>query len=206
VLIWPEKHFARFHDWNVLRLKRLEETCICGQSIDPRIIDDFDQTVWCSRACFEDVALRCGLIKPNALVYQRDHGVCAMCGADAGAATRALERIRQVDRWDFRLTYAENHERTSAARSAAFLILDAWGVSEETRSLWDADHIVPVIEGGGGCGLSNYRTLCVSCHRGETAQLASRRAERRRAARPLSIQISRAAERVSRPPRTKAVR
>ena len=63
-------------------------------------------------------------------------------------------------------------------RAAAFLILDAWGVSEETRSLWDADHIVPVVEGGGGCGLGNYRTLCVVCHRGETALLASRRAGR----------------------------
>jgi hypothetical protein len=107
-----------------------------------------------------------------------------MCGSDAGTATRVLHHIRKVDRWDFRLTYLEN-ERTAIARDAVFLILNAWGISDESRSLWDADHIVPVIEGGGGCGIDNYRTLCVSCHRGETSDLATRRAERRRAQRPL---------------------
>jgi 5-methylcytosine-specific restriction protein A len=191
MLNWPERHFERFHDWDLLRRARLEQSCLCGNAIDPRIIDDFDESVWCSRECFEDVALRCGLIKAPTLVYRRDHGVCAKCGADAGTAMRVLERIRQVDRWDFSESYTENHERTASARAAAFLILDAWGVFEETRSLWDADHIIPVVEGGGGCGLGNYRTLCVSCHRGETTQLASRRAERRRASRDLPGTTSR---------------
>lgn len=51
---------------------------------------------------------------------------------------------------------------------------------------WDADHIVPVVEGGGGCGLDNYRTLCIWCHRDETAALAKRRAQARQdAQRPL---------------------
>ena len=173
---WPDQHFERFHDWDVVRRTRMGETCVCGDAIDPQIIDDFEESVWCSRACFEDVALRCGLIKAAPLVYERDRGICALCGADADLATRVLDRIRQVDRWDFRLSYAENHARTADARAAAFLLIDAWGVSDEARSLWDADHITPVIEGGGGCGLSNYRTLCVSCHRAQTARLATRRA------------------------------
>jgi 5-methylcytosine-specific restriction endonuclease McrA len=37
-------------------------------------------------------------------------------------------------------------------------------------SLWEADHIVPVAEGGGACGLENYRTLCVPCHKEITAE------------------------------------
>jgi 5-methylcytosine-specific restriction endonuclease McrA len=45
-----------------------------------------------------------------------------------------------------------------------------------TGHLWQADHILPVVEGGGSCGLENYRTLCTDCHRGETAELARRRA------------------------------
>jgi 5-methylcytosine-specific restriction endonuclease McrA len=45
---------------------------------------------------------------------------------------------------------------------------------------WEADHIIPVVEGGGQCGLDNYRTLCLACHRAETAALARRRAEARR--------------------------
>jgi hypothetical protein len=29
---------------------------------------------------------------------------------------------------------------------------------------WEADHILPVSQGGGGCDLSNYQTLCKGCH------------------------------------------
>ncbi len=47
-------------------------------------------------------------------------------------------------------------------------------------SWWEADHIVPVIEGGGGCGPEGYRTLCLRCHRLETAALAARLAQSRR--------------------------
>jgi len=42
------------------------------------------------------------------------------------------------------------------------------------RSLWDADHIIPVVEGGGECDLENIRTLCLRCHRVATAQLHER--------------------------------
>jgi hypothetical protein len=39
---------------------------------------------------------------------------------------------------------------------------------------WQADHVVAVAEGGGGCGLDNLRTLCNTCHGMETAKLHSR--------------------------------
>ena len=39
------------------------------------------------------------------------------------------------------------------------------------RSLWDADHILPVAEGGGECDLENIRTLCLICHRRVTQEL-----------------------------------
>ena len=51
--------------------------------------------------------------------------------------------------------------------------------------VWDADHIVPVVEGGGECGLDNYRTLCLPCHRKVTAQLRARIAWRK-GRRPIS--------------------
>jgi 5-methylcytosine-specific restriction endonuclease McrA len=50
---------------------------------------------------------------------------------------------------------------------------------------WEMDHVVPVIEGGGEVGLEGLRTLCCPCHRIETAKLAARRAEARRAAKAL---------------------
>ena len=52
-----------------------------------------------------------------------------------------------------------------------------WGIK---RSLWEADHIKPVVEGGGQCGLDNYRTLCLRCHKGATAKLATKRAKARK--------------------------
>ena len=37
--------------------------------------------------------------------------------------------------------------------------------------LWDADHELPVVKGGGMCGLENIRTLCIKCHKQITAEL-----------------------------------
>ena len=39
---------------------------------------------------------------------------------------------------------------------------------------WQADHILAVAEGGGGCGLENLRTLCTPCHKSETERLRAR--------------------------------
>jgi 5-methylcytosine-specific restriction endonuclease McrA len=53
--------------------------------------------------------------------------------------------------------------------------LKQWKLRERSRkSLWDADHIVPVAEGGGQCDLSNMRTLCLRCHGEATAALRER--------------------------------
>lgn len=46
--------------------------------------------------------------------------------------------------------------------------------SRGSGHLWQADHIVPVVEGGGECGLEYYRTLCTACHKAETARLIRR--------------------------------
>lgn len=46
--------------------------------------------------------------------------------------------------------------------------------ARRTGDLWQADHIIPVIEGGGECGLENMRTLCTPCHKEETRNLLKR--------------------------------
>lgn len=38
---------------------------------------------------------------------------------------------------------------------------------------WEADHILPVHQGGGACGLDNFQTLCKNCHKEKTFKLAS---------------------------------
>lgn len=51
--------------------------------------------------------------------------------------------------------------------------------------LWQADHINPVIEGGGECGLENFRTLCTACHKAATKELRGRMSRRLRDAKAI---------------------
>jgi 5-methylcytosine-specific restriction endonuclease McrA len=53
-------------------------------------------------------------------------------------------------------------------------LIDAGIISRRRKSWWEADHILPVVEGGDS-NLENIRTLCIPCHRGETWELRRRR-------------------------------
>ena len=57
---------------------------------------------------------------------------------------------------------------------------DWWFGGSLCRRIWQADHIIPVAEGGGLCGLENMRTLCVLCHADASRDQAGRGAKRRR--------------------------
>jgi 5-methylcytosine-specific restriction endonuclease McrA len=48
----------------------------------------------------------------------------------------------------------------------------------KSRHKWEADHIVPVADGGGECGLDNYRLLCRPCHLRVTLEWRSSRSQR----------------------------
>ena len=79
-------------------------------------------------------------------VFLRDLGVCAQCGLDTEAMSKDKRKMDYAARRQFEKD---------------------WG---RRRHLWDADHIVPVAEGGGECDLDNMRTLCLKCHRAATAE------------------------------------
>lgn len=111
---------------------------------------------FCSAFCVTEWRLRSDPSFLREKTFDRDRGICAECGIDTVAAFNELRK----------------------ARGAARLrLLQRWALRTlNRRSLWDADHIVPVVEGGGACDLSNIRTLCLICHRKATAALRSRRA------------------------------
>ncbi len=106
---------------------------------------------FCSDECVHQWKLRTDPGYLRERVFERDRGVCALCGLD----TEALRRDKRKLDFNARRRFEKE-----------------WGTR---RRLWDADHIVPVVEGGGECDLSNMRTLCLKCHREVTAELRRRR-------------------------------
>jgi 5-methylcytosine-specific restriction endonuclease McrA len=103
-------------------------------------------------------------------VLARDKGVCAVCGLDCVALFAELKGLRSHWSAPYSPAFIERCQAIGLPRHLRALM----------RRLWEMDHIIPVIEGGGSCGLENLRTLCWACHRKETAALARRRAEARR--------------------------
>jgi 5-methylcytosine-specific restriction protein A len=62
-----------------------------------------------------------------------------------------------------------------ADRMRELKLLQQNGVIHKGRkSWWEADHILPVVEGGDS-NLDNIRTLCIACHRAVTKELRERR-------------------------------
>jgi 5-methylcytosine-specific restriction endonuclease McrA len=109
---------------------------------------------FCSDDCVYAWKLRTDPAYLREKVFERDKGVCAQCQVDTVALRRDMRKLDYAARRQF---------------------LKQWRLREGSRkSLWDADHIVPVAEGGGQCDLSNMRTLCLLCHRQATAALRKR--------------------------------
>ncbi len=114
---------------------------------------------FCSEFCVNEWKLRTDPGYLREQVLARDKGICAICRVDTLAAWLNIKRAR--------------FERRK-------LMLIEWGLKSLTRrSLWDADHIVPVVLGGGECDLDNIRTLCLKCHRKVTLELRQARAAAR---------------------------
>lgn len=121
----------------------------CNLEIPPR------RFTFCSEWCVHEWKLRTDPGYLREQVLARDRGVCALCRVDTRAAYFELKRARGAHR---------------------LRLLERWGLKRMNRkTLWDADHIVPVIEGGGECDLENIRTLCLMCHRRATDELLTRR-------------------------------
>ncbi len=108
---------------------------------------------FCSEFCVEEWRLRSNSGHLRDRVFERDKGICALCQVNCIAEYAHIRRLRG---------------------SARLKAAAAWGLKGR-KSLWDADHILPVAEGGGECDLTNMRTLCLKCHRLHTAALRERR-------------------------------
>ncbi len=108
---------------------------------------------FCNDCCVHEWRLRTDPRYLREQVLRRDRGVCAICGLDTIEFYRRFQLVPPRKRRALR-SQLDLHARR--------------------RSFWDADHILPVAEGGGECDLSNIRTLCLWCHQEHTAQLRRR--------------------------------
>jgi 5-methylcytosine-specific restriction protein A len=109
---------------------------------------------FCSAWCVHEWRMRSnpGYLRDQVLL--RDKGICAECRVDTIHAHHVLRRARGARKLE---------------------LLSRWNMTRlNRRSLWDADHILPVAEGGGECDLENIRTLCLKCHRVATQRLRER--------------------------------
>ena len=144
----------------------------CGKPVKP------PRRTFCDDACVHEWRLRSDPGYVRRQVFARDRGVCSRCGLDAGALEAELGRLWEGIR---------RAERRARRGTSPLVIVEAYGALEAwcaahglppraAGHFWEAHHAVAVVEGGGECGMDGYATLCLPCHRVETAALANRRA------------------------------
>jgi len=129
----------------------------CGAPVPPR------RSSWCSQACVDAfLTIRPGEI--TRILKKRDRGHCALCGCDTERIRRIVNLLRRWREFSAVRDYIR-HLKERGFNTGLFSV----------RRLWQADHIVPVCEGGGLCRAEGFRTLCMPCHKRVTAELAARR-------------------------------
>jgi 5-methylcytosine-specific restriction enzyme A len=110
---------------------------------------------FCGDACVHEWKIRSSPWYVRREVKKRDKGICRLCGINVIKAHREWRRAQPP---------VSDRKARKAWRAA--------------RPRWEADHIVPVADGGGECGLDNYRLLCRPCHVRVTAAWQADRAVR----------------------------
>lgn len=153
----------------------------CLSEVPPRC------SSWCSRDCSETFFVLTDWNTMRRRVLERDRGICAECGVDTIADAEA-----------FRAMYAEEAKANTGRdwygfstwqlyrcpKALEYLRERKIGENRAFGDWWDADHIIPLAEGGAN-GVDNLRTLCVDCHKKHTKALAKRLADGRRNRIPL---------------------
>lgn len=148
---------------------------------------------FCSDACVHEHSVRSNPGYARRQVNKRDKGVCAVCGLDTEAMKARYWRIRRaIERrnpWraaDRRFDCYSKWHREIDRRMSRWSRVSGFEIDRRGHA-WEMDHIKPVSEGGGECGLDNLRTLCIRCHKQATRELAARRSKKDLTTRHLQL-------------------
>lgn len=163
----------RFHETLGYRPVKKDETgqSLCRWCNEP--VTEKRRRTWCSDKCVEEYRIATDAQHVRRLLEERDKCVCELCRRD----TKEASRLYHSHPHHRGFIYWKKTENESAELRK---LLDDFSINEPSKSWWDADHIIPVVKGGGACGLDNYRTLCKRCHKEVTAQLHRELAEKRK--------------------------
>jgi 5-methylcytosine-specific restriction protein A len=118
----------------------------CNKAVKP------PRRTMCSQECVHEILIRTNARYVRDCVYNRDNGICKICNIDTKQIAKKALELNINERIDFLKDYNITIKRK------------IWK-KKHGGGLWDADHIIPVKNGGGECGLDNYRTLCIKCHK-----------------------------------------
>ncbi|HIG00963.1 MAG TPA: HNH endonuclease [Myxococcales bacterium] len=129
---------------------------------------------WCGEAILHDAGPKKGEVNRR----RRWHPACLET-YEASDPREARRRVRKRDRTICAHCQLNTNRlaRQLRGRGRARTLREKGFVPR--RSLWELDHIIPLIDGGSH-ELENLQTLCKPCHKKKTAQEASQRATRLR--------------------------
>ena len=112
----------------------------------------------CSKECVHEILIRSNNRYIRDCLYKRDKGICAICSIDTKKIAKEALKLENDERKEYLKEYRITMKRK------------IW-IRKHGGGLWDADHIIPVVNGGGQCGMDNLRTLCIKCHKEETKKI-----------------------------------
>lgn len=144
----------------------------CGTEVTP------PRRTFCGDECVDEWSIRNSSAYARSKIWERDRGVCALCGIDT------VKQVVEL-RAEFGFNYhserpPEGQRKAFYARLQSLHIPQTRWWNGGYQGCWDMDHATPVAEGGGSCGLDNLRTLCLRCHWQQTRRLRQRRSRRKR--------------------------
>ena len=118
----------------------------CGGDVKP------PRRTMCSPECVHELLIRRDNRYIRDCLYKRDKGICVLCKTDTKEIAKKALTLNGNERKEYLKEYNIGMKRKIWKR-------------KHGGGLWDGDHIIPVKEGGGQCGLDNLRTLCIKCHK-----------------------------------------
>ena len=117
---------------------------------------------FCSDECVHEFNLRSSSSYIRIYIAKRDKYTCQICGLNCKGFIRQMKRHVGCLFGEKRKEKEEEFFKQHGME---------WVNTNNRSTFYDIDHIVPVVKGGHQCGEENLRTVCLSCHRKETAKL-----------------------------------